>query len=141
LRDLNSFYEKHPPGTQLSKKGIPLLEDGTPLLDLSEEFNPNEEFDLDKYEIIPYLTKGLLYNALAGLATSGGNLVSALGVLDTESMANQTSIYKIIRTPEQDDLPANFNIHPKRMAFVISTILKGRLYDSVQNGPGSQLKV
>jgi hypothetical protein len=128
LHNLSSFYEKHSPGKQTSEKGTPLPEDGTPL--------PDPDTD----EIIPYLTKGLMYNALAALGTGGGNLVDALGVLDTESMADQTSIHKVIGTPKQDDLPANPNIHPERMAFVISTILKGGLYDSVQNGPGSQLK-
>ena len=128
LHNLSSFYEKHSPGTQVSEDGTPLPEDGTPL--------PDPETN----EIVPYLTKGLLYDALAGLATGGDNLVAALGVLDTESMANQTSIHKIIGTPKLQDVPANPNIHPERMAFVISTILKGGLYDSVQNGPGSQLK-
>ncbi|KAH6665218.1 hypothetical protein B0J14DRAFT_681145 [Halenospora varia] len=128
LHNLSSFYEKHPPGKQTSEKGTPLPEDGTPF--------PDPDTD----EIIPYLTKGLMYDALAALGTGGGNLVDALGVLDTESIANQTSIHKVISTPKQDDLPANPNIHPERMAFVISTILKGGLYDSVQNGPRSQLK-
>jgi hypothetical protein len=140
LHDLSSFYEKHPPGTQLSEKGTPLPEDGTPLPDPGEDLDPNEKFDPDKYDIIPYLTKGLLYDALPALATGGGNLVSELGVLDTESMANQTSIHKIIGTPKLQDVEANPNIHPERMAFVISTLLKGELYDNVQNGPGSQLE-
>jgi hypothetical protein len=81
-----------------------------------------------------------MYNALPALATSGDSLVSALSVLDTKSITNQTLIYKVIRTPKQDDLPANLNIHPERIAFVISTILKSRLYNSVQNSPGSQLE-
>jgi hypothetical protein len=125
---------------QLSEKGTPLPEDGTPLPDPGKDLDSNENFDPDKYEIILYLTKGLMYNALAGLATGGDNLVAVLGVLNAESMANQTSIYKIIRTPKLQDVPANPNIHPERMAFVISTILKGRLFNSVQNGPGSQFK-
>ncbi|KAH8654021.1 hypothetical protein BGZ60DRAFT_435856 [Tricladium varicosporioides] len=128
LYNLSSFYEKHPPGILRSEKGTLLPEDETPLPD------PN------KNEIIPYLTKGLMYDAFPGLATGGDNLVAALGVLDTESMANQTSIHKIIGTPNFQDVPANPNIHPERMAFVISTILKGGLYDSVQNGFGLQLK-
>ncbi|PVH68601.1 hypothetical protein DL98DRAFT_599384 [Cadophora sp. DSE1049] len=130
LHNLSSFYEKHPPGKQTSEKGTPLPEDGTPLPDPCEDFDPNEKFDPDKYEIIPYLTKGLMYDALPALATGGDHLVDILGVLDTESMANQTSIHKIIGTPKQDDLPANPNIHSERMAFVVSTILKGGLYDS-----------
>jgi hypothetical protein len=125
---------------QLSEKGTPLPEDGTPLPDPGKDLDFNENFDPNKYKIISYLTKGLMYNALAGLATGGDNLVAALGVLDAESMANQTSIHKIIGTPKLQDVPANPNIHPERMAFVISTILKGGLSDSVQNGPGSQLK-
>ncbi|KAH6667477.1 hypothetical protein B0J14DRAFT_676555 [Halenospora varia] len=128
LHNLSSFYEKHPPGKQTSEKGTPLPEDGTPLPD------PNTD------EIIPYLTKGLMYDALPALASGGDNLFDILGVLDTESMANQTSIHKVIGTPKQDDLPANPNIHSERMAFVISTILKGGLYDSVQNSSGLQLE-
>ncbi|KAH8674840.1 hypothetical protein BGZ60DRAFT_557234 [Tricladium varicosporioides] len=122
LHDLSSFYEKHPPGTLRSEKGTPLPEDGVPLPDPK------------KNEIIPYLTKGLMYDAFPGLAIGGDKLAAALGVLDAESMANQTSIHKIIGTPKsQDGLPANSNIHTERMAFVISTILKGGLYDSVNN--------
>lgn len=100
MHDLSSFYEKHLPGTQLSEKGTPLLEDGTPLPDPGEDFDLNEKFDPDKYDIILYLTKGLLYDALPALVTGGDNLVSKLGVLNTESIANQTSIYKIIGTPK-----------------------------------------
>jgi hypothetical protein len=128
LHNLSSFYEKHPPGKRTSEKGILLPEDGTIFPD------PNTD------EIILYLTKGLMYDALAALGTSGSNLVDTLGVLDTESITNQTSIHKVIGIPKQDDLPANPNIHPERIAFVISIILKGGLYDSVKNSPGSQLK-
>jgi hypothetical protein len=96
LHDLSSFYEKHLPGKQTSEKGTPLLEDGTPLPDPGDDFDPNEKFDPDKYEIIPYLTKGLMYDALPALATGGDHLVDILGVLDTESMANQTSIIKAL---------------------------------------------
>jgi hypothetical protein len=140
LHNLCTFYQKHPPGTQLSEKGTPLPEDGTPLPDPGEDLDSTEKFDPEKYEIIPYLTKGLMYDALAGLATGGGGLVSELRVLDTESMANQTSIHRVIGTLEQDNIPANSNIHTEQMSFVISTILKGGLYDSVQNSPGSQLE-
>ena len=88
MHNLSSLYEKHLPGIQVSENGTPLPGDGTPL--------PDPETN----EIVPYLTKGLLYDALAGLATGGDNIVAALGVLDTESMANQTSIHKIIGTPK-----------------------------------------
>ena len=137
LYNLNSFYEKYSPGIQLSEKGIPFLENGTPLPDPGKDFDPNEKFDPDKYDIIPYLTKGLLYNMLSVLVTGGDILVSELGVLDTESIANQTSIYKIIGTPKLQDIETNSNIYPERIVFVISTLLKGELYDSVQNSPGS----
>ncbi|PVH69401.1 hypothetical protein DL98DRAFT_625190 [Cadophora sp. DSE1049] len=140
LHNLSSFYEKHPPGKQTSEKGTPLPEDGTPLPDPGEDFDPNEKFNPDKYDIIPYLTKGLMYDALPALATGGDNLVDKLGVLDTESMASQTSIHKVIGTPKQDDSDAKPNIDSKQMAFVVSTILKGGLYDSVQNNTGSQLE-
>ncbi len=72
------------PGILLSKKGIILTEDRILFP------GPN------KNKIILYLTKGLLYDALASLVTSGGNLINVLGVLDIERIANQTSIYKII---------------------------------------------
>jgi hypothetical protein len=76
LHNLSSFYKKHPPGKQTLKKGTLLPEDRTLLL------NPNID------EIIPYLTKGLIYNALAALRISNSNLIDALGVLNTESIAN-----------------------------------------------------
>jgi hypothetical protein len=98
LHNLSSFYEKHSLGIQLSKKGTPLPKDGTLLSDPGENLDSNKNFDSNKYEIILYLTKGLMYNALAGLATSGNNLVAALGVLDAKSIANQTLIHKIIGT-------------------------------------------
>ncbi|KAF4635260.1 hypothetical protein G7Y89_g2839 [Cudoniella acicularis] len=85
---IRHFYEKYLPGTQLSEKGTPLLEDRTPLPDPNKDFDPNEKFDPNKYDIIPYLTKGLLYNTLPTLITGGSNLVSKLGVLNTESIAN-----------------------------------------------------
>ncbi|KAH7418679.1 hypothetical protein BKA64DRAFT_763266 [Cadophora sp. MPI-SDFR-AT-0126] len=140
LRDLCSFYEQHPPGQQKSENGTPLPEDGTPLPDPGEDLDSNEKFDPDKYDIIPYLTKGLMYDALPALGTGGVNLVDKLRVLDTKSMASQTSIYKVIGTPKQGDLPANPNISSERMAFVLSTILKGGLHDSVRNSPRSQLE-
>ena len=118
------FYERHPPGT-LTKNGTPLPEDGTPLP------------DPDTNEIIPYLTKGLLYDTLPALATGGDDLLAVLGVLDIESMANQTSIHKVIGTRRvRDDLSDIPNINPQQMAFVISTVLKVGLYSSLQNGPG-----
>jgi hypothetical protein len=92
LHNLSSFYEKHPPGKQTLEKGTLLPKDETSLPD------PNTD------EIILYLTKGLMYDALAALGTGGGILVDALGVLDTESMVNQTSIHKVIGTPKQDVL-------------------------------------
>jgi len=81
-----------------------------------------------------------MYDALPALATGGDNLVDKLGVLDTKSMTSQTSIHKIIGTPKQDDFDAKPNIDSKQMAFVVSTILKGGLYDSVQNNTGWQLE-
>jgi hypothetical protein len=39
-----------------------------------------------------------MYNTLASLATDGDNLVTALSVLNTKSITNQTLIYKIIET-------------------------------------------
>jgi hypothetical protein len=59
-----------------------------PLLNPSKDFDLNEKFDLNKYKIVLYLTKSLLYNALASLATSGNNLVFVLEVLNNESIAN-----------------------------------------------------
>jgi hypothetical protein len=88
LHNLSSFYEKHSPGTQVSEDGTSLPENGTLLPDPKTN------------EIVLYLTKGLLYNTFAGLVTDGNNLVAALGVLNTKSIANQTLIYKIIRTPK-----------------------------------------
>jgi hypothetical protein len=98
LHNLSSFYEKYSPRIQLSKKGTPLLKDRTLLPNPSKNLDSNENFDLNKYKIILYLTKSLMYNTLASLATDGDNLVAVLDVLNTESITNQTLIYKIIRT-------------------------------------------
>jgi hypothetical protein len=100
LHNLSSFYEKHPPGIQLSKKGTPLPKDRTPLPNPSKDLDSNKNFDSNKYKIILYLTKGLIYNMLASLVTSGDNLVAILSVFNTESITNQTLIYKIIETPK-----------------------------------------
>jgi hypothetical protein len=44
-----------------------------PLLNPSKDFDLNEKFDLNKYKIVLYLTKSLLYNALASLERQQGS--------------------------------------------------------------------
>jgi hypothetical protein len=98
LHNLSSFYKKHSLGIQLFKKSTPFLKDRTLLPNSGKDLNSNKNFDSNKYKIILYLTKGLMYNTLASLATDGDNLVTALSVLNTKSITNQTLIYKIIET-------------------------------------------
>jgi len=77
----STFYEKHLPGIQCANNGASLPEDGTPLLEGDEIFSS--------------LTMALVYDALPALATGGDDLLAALDVLDTKSMANQTSIHNL----------------------------------------------
>ena len=67
----------------------------------------------------------------------GEDIATAFRVLDAETMANQTSIHRVVGMPKlRDDLPDNPNINPGRMILVLSTLLKGALYDSVRNTLG-----
>jgi hypothetical protein len=123
-----NFFEKHPPGPSpnFSLNGTPLPADGT-LLPLGDQ-------------IKPYLIFAIVYDALPAFHISGEDVATAFGVLDAESMANQTSIHKVVGTPKlRDDLFDIPNINTERMIFVISTLLKGALYDSVPNTLGKEV--
>jgi hypothetical protein len=85
---------------QLSEKGILFPKNGMLLPNSGKNLSSNKNFNPDKYKIIPYLTKGLIYNALTSFITSGNNIISILSVFNTESIVNQTSIYKVIRIPK-----------------------------------------
>jgi len=128
LRDKTNFFENHPPGPLRSPNGTPLPLDGTPLPEGAQ--------------IKPYLTFGIVYDALPAFNVGGEDTATAFRVLDAETMANQTSIHKIVGTPKlQDNLPDIPNINPQQMIFVLSTLLKGALYDSVQNSLGREVTI
>ena len=119
LLDRTNFYQQHPPGPLRSIMGTPLPFDGTPL--------PIGD------QILRY-SVGIIYDALAAFDTCGQDAVQALGVLDTESMAAQTSIYKVVGTTSPEyDLPDIPNINPERMELLISTLLKGALNDCTEH--------
>lgn len=82
LRTKTSFFQLHPPGPLCSKNGTPLPRDGAPL--------PKGD------QIRPCLTQAIVYDAGPAFHVSGEDAVTALGVLDAESMANQTSIHKVV---------------------------------------------
>jgi hypothetical protein len=122
-----NFYKKHPPGLLRSPNGTPLPLDGTPL----------PEGD----QVEAYLIFAIVADALPALHTSGEDVVALLGVLDTKGMGNQASIHKVVGIPKlRGDLHDTPNIHPDRMIFAISTLLKGSLYNSVHtlSGKGPQ---
>ena len=119
LETKTNFFQIHRPGSQKSPNGTPLPLDETPL--------PVGD------QITPYLTFAVVYDALPAFHIGGEDVATAFGVLDADSMANQTSIHKVVGTPKlRDDLPEVSNINPEQMIFVISTLLKGALYDSMQ---------
>lgn len=116
LRTRTNFFEKHPPGPLRSPNGTPLTLDGTPL----------PEGD----QIKPYLVWTIVFDALAAFGIGGEDIATIFGVLDAESMANQTSIHKLVGTQKlQDDLSDIPNINPERMIFVLSALFKGALYE------------
>ena len=52
-----------------------------------------------------------MYNILPALTTSSNNLIAILGILDTKSIIDKTSIYKVIRILKQGNLSTNSNIY------------------------------
>jgi hypothetical protein len=113
LEKRTTFFQEHPPGPLLSRDGTPLPLDGTSL-PVGDQIKP--------YLII------VVYDALAALHVSGEDVVIALDVLDTQSMASQTSIHKIVGIA---GLPETPNIHRQEMVLAISALMKGALFDSV----------
>lgn len=74
-------------------------------------------------EVIPYLTKVVVYDALAALGTSGDDAIDALKVL-TSSSVQPSEIHKIVGLAGP---PSDPGVDPERMATVLSALLKGSL--------------
>lgn len=89
-------------------------------------------------EVIPYLTKVIVYDALAALGSSGEDAIDALNVL-TDGKAEPPSIHRIVGFAGPPSVPG---IHPERMATVLSALLKGSLVTckpSEATKPGSSV--
>jgi inosine-uridine nucleoside N-ribohydrolase len=96
LRNKTSWFDvEHPPGT------------------------PYPEGD----EVIPYLTKVVVYDALAGLGTAGKDALDALDVL-TDGKVQPPSIHRIVGFAGP---PSDPGIHPQQMSTTLSALLKGSL--------------
>jgi hypothetical protein len=90
LRTKTNFFKKHPsrllPSLNLFLNRTLLLLNKTPLL--VEE------------QIKPYLIFAIIYNTLSAFYISSKDVAIVFSVLNTKSIINQISIYKVIRTPK-----------------------------------------
>jgi inosine-uridine nucleoside N-ribohydrolase len=73
-------------------------------------------------EVIPHLTKVIVYDALAALGCSGQDTLDALGVLKLDSSQLQ-AVHRVVGSAEP-------GIYPERMASVLATLMKGSLLTS-----------
>jgi hypothetical protein len=81
-------------------------------------------------EVIPYLTKVVVYDALAALGTSGPDTLQELGVLKpTSTSRHEASVHEIVGSPGP---PSDPGIDPLQMAKALTTLLKGSLLASWQ---------
>jgi hypothetical protein len=55
---------------------------------------------LIREQIKPYLIFVIVYNTLPAFYINGEDVAIAFDVLNTESIVNQTFIYKVVRTPK-----------------------------------------
>lgn len=77
-------------------------------------------------EVVPYLTKVIVYDALAGLGASGQDALDALEVL-TPYNPSPPSIHRVVGFAGP---PSDPGVHPDQMALVLSALLKGSLLTS-----------
>jgi hypothetical protein len=87
-------------------------------------------------EVIPYLTKALVYDALAALGTSGPDTLRELGVLKpTSTTRHEASVHEIVGSQSDP------GIDPLQMAKALTALLKGSLLASQQelSGPKDNL--
>lgn len=74
-------------------------------------------------EVIPYLTKVVVYDALAALGCSGTDALDALNVL-TDGKVQPPSIHRIVGFAGP---PSDPGIHAEQMATTLAALLKGSL--------------
>jgi hypothetical protein len=96
------------------------LENKTSWFDAKE--NEGKPYPKDE-EVIPWLTKVVIYDALAALGASGSDALDALKVL-THNDAQPPSIHQIVGFAGP---PSDPGIDPEQMASVLSAFLKGSL--------------
>ncbi|KAF4630716.1 hypothetical protein G7Y89_g7424 [Cudoniella acicularis] len=78
-------------------------------------------------ELIPYLTKVVIYDALAALGAAGSDALHDLNVLRIDDQ--EASIHKIVGKAGP---PSDPGINPEQMALVLSALLKGSLLSCQQ---------
>ena len=83
---------------------------------------PNTRYPEDQ-EVVPYLTKVIVYDALAALGTSGPDAIEALKVL-VDNSVQPPSIHQIVGFAGP---PSDPGVKPEQMALVLSALLKGSL--------------
>jgi hypothetical protein len=99
LKNKTSWFDReHPPGT------------------------PYPEGD----EVVPYLDKVVVYDALAALGSAGDDALDELKVL-TSGKEEPKSIHRVVGFAGP---PEDLGIHPEQMATVLSALMKGSLLTS-----------
>jgi hypothetical protein len=88
--------------------------------------NPPDEPYPKGDAVIPWLTKVIVYDALAALGASGSDALDALKVL-THNSTHPPSIHQIVGFAGP---PSDPGIYPEQMASVLSALLKGSLLSS-----------
>lgn len=103
------------------------------------EEDPKPDPDPQKGEIVPYLTKAVVYDALPALGAAGDDLCVALGVIESEKDRKQDTLkdeYSEIfgrLVDDENDVPKTIpGINGDRMAEVLAALLRGSLLASVQ---------
>ncbi|KAG9240819.1 hypothetical protein BJ878DRAFT_523982 [Calycina marina] len=79
-------------------------------------------------KVLPYLTKVVVYDALAALGVSGEDALKDLKVL-TKDTTQSLSIHRVVGTPGP---PLDTGINSKEMATALCAFLKGSLLESLQ---------
>jgi hypothetical protein len=74
-------------------------------------------------DVVQYLDKVVVYDALAALGSSGSDVLDALKVL-TNGDTQPKSIHRVVGFAGP---PSDTGIHPEQMALVLSALLKGSL--------------
>ncbi|KAG0647211.1 hypothetical protein D0Z07_7192 [Hyphodiscus hymeniophilus] len=80
-------------------------------------------------EVIPYLTKVIVYDALAAVGASGADALEALKVLTQTNTAPRHQIVGVAGPPEDP------GVDPEQMGTLLSALLKGSLLSCPPQGP------